>query len=504
MTASQDGTPAESSRPLLRHRLLGLLLRPTAPPTWLGVVTAAVFIGAEVLLVHVLKRVAEDSAFGACFLLGVLVVSAGWGFGLAFATSLASALAYTAFHVAAKGSGNLVPAVAVFLTLALLTNVLVGQARLRAAEAIQRRQEADRLAQQQTSLRRVATLVARQADPAQIYHVAVAELARALQAEHVALFRYSSAEEFVVVACCGVDPNRELAAGQHLSLTGDSVSVKVLTSGAPARVDDCSAGLHSGVGAPVSVDGRTWGALVAGSTKPAPLPPETESQVMDFADLIATAIVNAETRAALKASRVRIVTAADQARRGFERDLHDGAQQRIVTLGLELRAIEASAPAQDTQLRAQLSEVVDGLSGLYADLQELSRGIHPAILSRGGLGPAVKTLARRSPVPVVLDLQVTGHLPESVEVAAYYVIAEALTNTAKHADASEAAVTAVSRAGALHLTISDDGIGGANTGRGSGLIGLKDRVDALSGTLEVSSPSGEGTTVTATIPFESG
>jgi signal transduction histidine kinase len=223
--------------------------------------------------------------------------------------------------------------------------------------------------------------------------------------------------------------------------------------------------------------------------------------VMDFADLVATAIFNTETRAELTASRARIVTAADQARRRFERDLHDGAQQRIVTLGLELRAIEASAPAGDGDLRTQLGDVIDGLSGLYADLQELSRGIHPAILSRGGLGPAIKTLARRSPVPVDLDLDLDGHLSESVEVAAYYVTAEALTNTAKYAEASQVSVRAAMGDGVLHLTITDDGIGGANADGGSGLVGLKDRVDALSGTLEVSSPSGGGTTVTAAIPF---
>ena len=162
---------------------------------------------------------------------------------------------------------------------------------------------------------------------------------------------------------------------------------------------------------------------------------------MDFADLVATAIFNAETRAELKASRARIVTAADQARREIERDLHDGAQQRIVSLGLELRALEASVPEEDA-VRRQLGDLVNGLAGLYAELQELSRGIHPAILSKGGLGPAIKTLARRSLVPVDLELDVDGRLPESMEVAAYYVIAEALTNTAKYAEASEVSVRA--------------------------------------------------------------
>jgi signal transduction histidine kinase len=621
---------------VLRDRLLALVLRPTAPPAIWGAATAAVLIAAEVLLVHLLKRIAPDNAFGAVFLLGVLVVSAGWGFGLALATSLASTLAYVWFHVH-EGSGSLAPAVIVFLTLALLTNVLVGQARLRAAEANQRRREADlaaelarvmlravdlpaaldaagrrmadvlelpyatltvdavaadtdhqaiplhdaqvpvgsllvpaglsasaaqrvrrmvpsleallaaardreqtnialestreqarrqledshvvvsALAQQQTALRRVATLVARSADPADIYPVAVTELARGLGVEHATLVRYESAAgECVVVASSGTHHDRKLIVGEQLSLAGDSVAANVLRSGAPARVNDYSdaagptaqrlhqSGLFSGVGGPVSVDGRIWGALIVGSRQPEPMPPETEARVMDFADLVATAILNAETRAELTASRVRIVTAADQARRRFERDLHDGAQQRIVTLGLELRAIEASVPAEDAGLRTQLNQIVDGLSGLYADLQELSRGIHPAILSRGGLGPAIKTLARRSPVPVDLTLDVNGHIPESVEVAAYYVIAEALTNTAKYADASEATVQAACRDGVLHLAISDDGIGGARTGGGSGLIGLKDRVNALSGDLTVSSPVGGGTTITATIPLEAG
>jgi signal transduction histidine kinase len=492
--------------------MLAVVLRPTAPPVKWGVVTAAVLIAAEVVLVHLLKRVAPDNPFGAVFLLGVLVVSAGWGFALALATSVASTLAYTWIHVA-EGSGSVAPAVGVFLTVALLTNVLVGQARLRAAEATQRRREADSLAQQQTALRRVATLVARQADPEVIYPVAVTELAGGLGVEHVTLLRFESDHEFVVVACTDVDPKRELEVGERLSLSGDNVATEVFRSGAPARVADYrdatgttaarlrSLGLHSGVGGPISVNGRTWGALVVGSAQSAPIPPETEYRVMDFADLVATAIFNTETRAELKASRARIVTAADQARRRFERDLHDGAQQRIVTLGLELRAIEASAPAKDAGLHAQLGDVINGLSGLYSDLQELSRGIHPAILSRGGLGPAIKTLARRSPVPVDLELDLDGHLPESVEVAAYYVTAEALTNTAKYGEASEVAVHAVMRDGLLHLTISDDGIGGAHADGGSGLSGLKDRVDALSGTLEVASPAGGGTRITAEIPY---
>jgi signal transduction histidine kinase len=231
------------------------------------------------------------------------------------------------------------------------------------------------------------------------------------------------------------------------------------------------------------------------------MPLDTEARIGDFADLVATAISNAATRAELRASRARIVTAGDQARRRFERDLHDGAQQRIISLGLELRAIEAAMPAEPQQLRHELSNVVDGLVGVGTELREISRGIHPAILSKGGLGPAIKTLARRSAVPVELDLNVDRRLPESVEVAAYYVVAEALTNAAKHAQASEVRVCAVATDDELHLSISDDGIGGAAAGAGSGLIGLKDRVEALAGRLGISSPAGRGTTLNVVVPL---
>lgn len=601
--------PVES----LRSRLLALVLRPTAPPLMAGVVTAALVIAAEVLLVHLLKRIAPENAFGAVFLLGVLVVSASWGFGLALATSLASTLAYVWFHVM-EGSGSLAPAGLLFLTVALLTNVLVGQARLRALEADQRRREADlsaelarlmlraadlpaalaaasarmaevleisyatlttatatgadhqaialhdgdtpvgsllipaeltaaqaqrvrrlvpsleallsaardreqinaavsALADQQTALRRVATMVAGGAEPTQIHPVAVAELARGIHAEHVTLVRFDSDTDAEVVAGTDVVRARRFDPSERVSLAGDSVTVRIHSTGKPARVEDYSKamgpiaarvhrlGLTSGVGAPVTVDGRLWGALIVGSTAAAPMPPETEARVCDFADLVATAIYNAETRAELKASRARIVAAADQARRGFERDLHDGAQQRIVSLGLELGAMQAVAATENPELGTQLAGVVEGLSGLYADLQELSRGIHPAILSRGGLGPAIKTLARRSPVPVELAVDIDGKIPDSVEVAAYYVVAEALTNTAKYAQASFSSVRAAVCGGVLELTIADDGVGGAAPGGGSGLVGLKDRVNALAGELTVSSPPGQGTTLTVAIPL---
>lgn len=729
-------------------RLLTFVVRPDPRPVHWGIVVATAFIVGEIVLVHLFKRVAPENAFGAIFLLGVLVISAGWSMPLAVATSLASALAYLYIHL--EGADSLAPAIFVFLPIALLTNLLAGQARSQTQEAEQRRREADlsaelarlmlgagdlphaleragkrmarvldvpevtlttgrvdpdrdhhaiplrsgndrigtllvpaqlpmntlrrwqrmvpalealltaamdrekitaeletsrkelerffdvatellyisdhhtltrinptftrtlgftaaelterpfidlvhpddredtrraldelrtdhrevqfenrcvrkdgetrwfqwsvvsehgllfgagrdvterrleqdrlreaqrqieashkevsALATQQTALRRVATQVARGAKPDDVYPLAVSELSVGLCVSHATLLRYESDSTAVVVAALDTESADQSQVGDKVPLDGDSLATRVLRTGAPARIDSYD-GIHGeiatrlrgfgvcgGVGAPVIVDGRTWGVLIAGTSRNAPLPPGTEERIGDFADLVSTAIFNAESRAEITASRARIVAAADQARRRFERDLHDGAQQRIVSLGLELRAVQASVPAENAALQDQMSHVVDGLAGLYTDLQELSRGIHPAMLSKGGLGPALRTLARRSTVPVALEVDVGHRLPESVEVAAYYVVAEALTNAAKHAFASEVTVRATADDDELAVSVSDDGVGGAVSGGGSGLIGLKDRVEALSGRLEVSSPPGAGTSLSVRIPLAS-
>jgi signal transduction histidine kinase len=346
-----------------------------------------------------------------------------------------------------------------------------------------------------------------------VYPAAVAELSRGLAIHNVVLLRYTLGGATVVVGSRDEHGNAMMLKGEHLSLEGDNVAALIRRDGRPARIDclDNAAGstaervrgigLRSAVGAPIIVDGRVWGAVIVGSALPEPLPPGTEQRIGDFADLVATAIANAETRAELTASRARIVTAADQARRQFERDLHDGAQQRVVSLGLHLRGVQASVPPDQQALSDQLSQVITGLTEIAENLRELSRGIHPAILSKGGLGPAIKTLSRRSPVPVALDLNIGARLPQHVEVAAYYVVAESLTNAAKHAQASQVTVRAATGGDELHLTIADDGIGGATIGGGSGLIGLKDRVEAVDGRLHVCSRSGGGTTVVARIPL---
>ena len=515
------------------------MLRPTAPPLKIGIAVALGCIAAERLLVHFLQTVAPESTFGTVFLLGVLVVSAGWGMRLSVATSLLSALVYVHFHMETHGAvmpiySEDIVSIAVFIPVALLANILVGQARLRTAEAEQRTVEADRaaaaaqaaqklieashaevseLAAQQAALRRVATLVARGSPPEDVYPTAVDELARGFGLDHVALLLFPGDGTSTVLASRDAKGTPKFPAGERIPLDGDTVTTLVARTGAPARVDDYAVvhgagaarirevGIRSAVGAPILVAGRVYGVLLVGSSQPYEFPPDTEVRVGDFADLVGTAITNAETRAALTASRARIVTAADQSRRRFERDLHDGAQQRVISLGLGLRAVEACVPDDQPELRVLISHLVDGLSSLSTELQEFSRGIHPAILSKGGLGPALRSLARRCPVPVDLDVDLPEPVCESVGVAAYYVVAEALTNAAKYAAAETIVITAALGDDTLDLMIDDDGIGGAVAGGGSGLIGLKDRVEALSGELTITSPLGVGTTITARIPL---
>ena len=344
-----------------------------------------------------------------------------------------------------------------------------------------------------------------------IYVAVAVELADGIGAEHVSLVRFDDDEHCTVLAAWDDDAaGRGLRPGERLPLGGTNLSTVVQATGRPAELDYTAAtgpigerlhrrGLRLGLGVPVTVEGQVWGAVLIGAVDRSPVP-DIEARLTDFADLVATAVYNSETRDQLTRSRARVVAAADQARRLIERDLHDGAQQRIVSLGLDLRATQAAVPAELADLRDRLDRSVETLAQVHTDLQELSRGIHPAILSRGGLGAALKTLARRSPVPVALTISIPARLPDHVEVAAYYLVAEALTNAAKHARASEVGVSALAHADVLDLSVSDDGVGGALAGDGSGLIGLHDRIEAAGGTLTITSPPGIGTTLTAVIP----
>jgi signal transduction histidine kinase len=515
---------AETARSTRAH-LVSLLVRQTAPPVWLGLVVAACFVAAESALVLALKQIAPRDTFGVVFLLGVLVVSTMSGFGVAAATSVASAIAFDycrdrPAQFSLTEAENWV-VIAVFLVVALLANTLAYLARARAAEADQRRHEAEAsrdelgvLAELQASLRRVATLVAQGVPPPEVFSAVAGELARCMGVCSAAVFRYEPDGAAVLVAGRDEPGLPKMTVGERFPGGGDNVASMVLRTGRTARMDshDDAAGpaaarirelgLRGGVGATIVVEGRVWGAAIVGTARTEPLPPDTEVRVADFANLVATAIANAEAHTELTASRARIVAAADDARRRVERDLHDGAQQRLVSLGLKLRCLEDSLGPEVPGLKEQISGVITGLNGISADLREISRGIHPAIVSKGGVGPALKTLARRSSVPVVLDLGVDRRLPESAEVAAYYVVSEALTNVAKHAQASEVRVSVEAHGADLRLSIRDNGIGGADPHKGSGLVGLRDRVDALGGQMAISSPTGSGTALLVTVPIE--
>jgi signal transduction histidine kinase len=239
------------------------------------------------------------------------------------------------------------------------------------------------------------------------------------------------------------------------------------------------------------------GASWRGDNQP---PADAEERLAQFAELLATAVSNAVMRTELAASRARVIAAADESRRRIERDLHDGAQQRLVTLAVALQRAQARIPSALDGLRADVGRVADGLTGAVNELRNLSRGIHPAILTEGGLSPALKALGRRSNVRVKLDLEFKDRLPDQVEVAAYYTVSEALTNASKHANAERVWVSLRAEDDVLLLSVRDDGVGGADATRGSGLTGLRDRIEALGGRIKIESPSGDGTLIEVEIP----
>ena len=371
--------------------------------------------------------------------------------------------------------------------------------------------ELHQIADEHAALRRVAMLVACPTAPAEVFAEVANEVRNLLGADVTTIARFEPDATATILAGVGTSEPLEGRFPIEPPLSVEAV----FRTGRPARVDDFGAleggladrvrreGLRSSVASPIHVGGRLWGAIVASSRR-GPFPPDAEERIADFTELAATAIANTEGRAELVASRARIVAAFDRARRVLERDLHDGVQQRLVSLALTLRGAQKRVPDGLPELDASLSQAIEGLAEVLAELQEISRGIHPAILSQGGLVPALKTLARRSAIPVELSVRAGERLPEPVEVAAYYVVAEALTNVAKHARASVVYVDAGVHDDALQLRIRDDGIGGADPSRGSGLIGIDDRIEALGGTMHIDSPVSKGTTLFVTLPVAGG
>ncbi len=379
------------------------------------------------------------------------------------------------------------------------------------------RDELARLVAEQAALRRVATLVARGIDPAEIFSAVAEEIRRLLDADSAGIGRFEpDGTAVVVVGSAGEDP-AGLPSGMRVELRDYLPPARVWRTGPSARVAEDQwnnvpdpvadglreLGVRSVVTSPIFVEGRLWGAVTVVTTR-GPFPADAADRMSDFTELVATAVGNAESRTELAASLARIVAASDEARRRIERDLHDGTQQRLVSLGLELSLAQGMVPAELPELGARVGQVAEELNGVVEDLREIARGIHPAILSEGGLGPALRTLARRAAIPVELEVTAIVRPPEPIEVAAYYVCSEAITNATRHAHASVVRVAVEERDDRLHLSIRDDGVGGVNSARGSGLIGLRDRVEALGGTLEVSGPPGQGTLILVQLPLRLG
>jgi signal transduction histidine kinase len=373
------------------------------------------------------------------------------------------------------------------------------------------RDELASLLAEQAALRRVATLVAQGAAPAEVFDTVTREVGVLSGADLARMERYDSDNSVVGVAGWSRAEVPELAVGTRFSLEGASIAAMVHEASRPVRVDSFAGahgpiareaqdlGIRSSVGCPIVVEGRLWGVIAASSKSETPFPSGTESQIAEFTELVATAIANAEARAEVAASRARIVAAADEERRRVVRDLHDGAQQRLVhtilTLKLARRALE-DEPESAADL---VAEALDNAERGTAELRELAHGILPTLLTKGGLRAGVDSLASRSPVPVEVDVS-ADRFPAAIEATAYFVVAEALTNVAKHAHAEHAEVTTRVADGTLTIEVHDDGAGGARRS-GSGLVGLADRVAALDGRLRIESPPDDGTLITAAIPL---
>jgi signal transduction histidine kinase len=367
------------------------------------------------------------------------------------------------------------------------------------------------LAAEQAALRRVATLVARGTPPTELFAAVTEEVGKLLPVDFAGIGRYESDDTVTTIGVWStVAPLLPVGSRRHfgrqdistiVSETGRATRIeRYADASGPAAVGARETSVRSSAGTPILVEGRLWGVMAVGTAE-RPLPRGIEARLQHFTDLVATAIANAESRAALAASRARIVATADETRQRIERDLHDGTQQRLVSLALELRGAQAAMPPELGELQADLSRIVEGLASVLEELRETARGIHPAILAEGGLEPALKTLARRCPIPVELRVRAGARPPERVEVAAYYVVSEALTNTAKHARASVVHVEVETVERVLRVAVTDDGAGGADAAKGSGLIGLRDRVEALGGAISVESPLGGGTSVLVKLPF---
>ena len=371
--------------------------------------------------------------------------------------------------------------------------------------------EVARLAQEQAALRRVATLVAAEASQDAIFDAVSKQCARVLGASAAAVFRFEDDGTATVVGRYDRENIPAFGLGASVPLGPHSAIGLVHETGEPIRIDDYSdvpgevaevmrrVGLHATVAAPITVAGGIWGAVAVTTPRPEPFPPGSEARLRDFCELVSLAVESAEAREEIRASRARIVQAADSERKRLERNLHDGAQQRLVSLALKIRLARAKIASDADVAEQLLQDSAVELDAALRELRELARGLHPAVLTEHGLPRALAVLVERSPFPVGVEAP-GERLSEPIETAAYYIVSEALANAAKHAEARSGAVTARRDGDGLLVEIRDDGRGGADL-EGSGIVGLRDRAEALGGSLTVESPPGGGTVVRAYLPL---
>jgi signal transduction histidine kinase len=370
------------------------------------------------------------------------------------------------------------------------------------------------LAEEHAALRRVATLVASGAEPELVFQRATEEAARLVRVPSAGLVRFEQGDVGRVVGRTRLEGGpRGFEVGDLVPLKGETPLPRVYRTGQPARIDSYdevsseiamvmrSMGFQGSVAIPIEVAGWPWGALIVATDDARPLPTDTEERLAEFGELVSLAVASAQAREELLASRARLVEASDTARRRFERDLHDGAQQRLVALALQLRAAAGKVRSEPDAAEALLDAASTELAEALEDLRELARGLHPAILAERGLGPALAVIAERCPVPVLIEAIPDQRLPGPIEAAAYFVVAESLTNVAKYAEATTARVRVTHALESLLIEIEDDGRGGTDPSKGSGLRGLADRVEALRGSLRVASAEGRGTLVSARLPL---
>jgi PAS domain S-box-containing protein len=390
---------------------------------------------------------------------------------------------------------------------------LVGGVSFEVTELVRAREELRGRAEEQAALRRVATLVAREAPEGALFAAVSEEVGRLLGADTGTLVRFIGGDRAVVLGAWSRDGASDWPLGAELPVDPRGVLAKLRDTRRPARIEDYgevkgalaelirSRGLRSAVAAPIVLDRHLWGAVVASTASAEPMPAPSEQRIGNFAELVSQALANNDARRELRASRARIVQAGDAERRRLGRDLHDGAQQRLISLLIQLQLAREHLQGPPEAAREILDEAMANARSAIEELRQLAAGLHPAVLSQRGLRAALETLASRTPVPVVLEMEGDGDLPYTAQTAAYFLVAEALTNVAKHARASQARVEVRRRDDGVVIEVDDDGVGGADLRGGSGLRGLADRLGAVDGTLHLHSPPGAGTRLVAWIPL---